>query len=103
MWGQGSDGPVLFPLGQPRLQGTHLLALLAPHIPCAALASAHHVRVGDSRWHPGPRGVAVLVLVHLLQHLALVDVCVQEESGGSETPSSQHTSPNLQDPGVLLC
>ena len=63
----------------------------------------HHIRVGDGGRYPGPRGIPALVLIHLLQHLALVDVRVQEQPGGSETPSSQHTSLSLPTPGVLLC
>ena len=89
--------PVLFSLRQPSFPVTHLVASLAP------LAPAHHVRVGDGGGHPGPCCVPALVLIHLLQHLALVDVCVQEKSGGSETPSSKHISLSFWAPRVLLC
>lgn len=71
-----TPGPEFFPLGQ--------ASALFPH-PEAAPSTAHHICVGGSRWHPRPLGVTVLVLVYLLQHLALVDIGVQEESGGSET------------------
>ena len=96
-------GPVLVPLGAAQLlRCPPGCTVCLPTSPEAASAPTHHVRVGDGCRHPGPRGVSPLVLIHLLQHLALVDVDVQEESRGSKTPFPAHPS-ELPGSWVLFC
>lgn len=74
---------VVLTAGTPQLLRPPNLVLTSLPLPCTLWqdGDTYHICGRDSCRHPSACGIADLVLIHLFQHLTLVDVYVQEESG----------------------